>query len=198
MPLPYPEMKASGNKWLLLKDGVELRPVIEKVICLLDPWFEKYKIISYVTSGYRSAESQLRLIQNVARGRGIDKTRPEILAADLYGTTQYEGRTVPVWAPAWNELLVSGFLVNPPIRTELLKSYFHPAMKKTIGVGTVINLSTHQLGLAFDVGGSGGKDKTLKDELIVIEDAFTNIPEMRSITPENINNCVHVTCREDL
>jgi hypothetical protein len=196
---PIPEqMTADKNKWLLVSEGVILQPLIERVICLLDPWFEKHGVKSFVTSGYRSAESQLRIIKGQAIKRGIQKHRPEIASADLYSMIDYEGSPVPVWAPSWNELLTLGFLVNPPIKTKTLMPYFHPALKVTIPKGTEINLSTHQMGRAFDVGGSGGADKTLKDELISIQDAMQSktIPEIKSITPENINNAVHVTCQD--
>lgn len=193
-----PVMKAKDNKWLIVGELVTLTPLIEKVICLLDPWFEKYGTRSSVTSGFRSAADQLRIIKRAAIARGIDRHRPEITHAEIDGMIEYQGEAVPVWAPAWNELLCDGFLVNPPFRTKVLRPYFHPSLKTEIPKGQFVNLSTHQLGLAFDVGGSGGKDKTIKDEVIVIQDAFKSkeIPQIKSITPENVNNAVHVTCQD--
>lgn len=193
-----PVARAKDNKWLIVGELVTLNPLIEKVVCLLDPWFEKYQTKSFVTSGFRSAADQLRIIKRAAIARGIDRHRPEITHAELDGIIEYQGEAVPVWAPAWNELLCDGFLVNPPFQTKVLIPYFHPSLKTTIPKGQVVNLSTHQQGRAIDVGGSGGKDKTIKDELIVIQDAFMSkeIPEMKSITPENTNNCVHVTLQQ--
>ena len=110
-----------GVKFLKLRDGVKLTKSIERTIEAIDPYFENEH--SYISSGLRSQEDQLRIIGGKAKRHWIDEKFPEWkkfdgnipeLEVDVDGSKHFW------WQRVWSELLKIGDIVNPPIPAAVL------------------------------------------------------------------------------
>ena len=91
-----------------------------------------------------------------------------------------------------------GFLVNPPKPAKCMFDYVHPKKGK-MPAGTLIKASPHFAGTAFDIGGRGeSEDKTINDELGILDLAFTSgsVPGLVSYTVERNNNALHCDCKK--
>lgn len=193
-------MKASENKWLTLKPGatVVLTTIMEPVICLLDPWFEKFNHHAFVTSGKRTVEEQLDTVKKYARLHNVDVEFPNILKAELNAKQQLAGKSVYQWQPAWSRLLNMGVIIAPPIDAECLFDYYHPNHPGINKKGLVIKASEHYCTTdvnPFDIGGAADG---VNNEKVIVAAALNSkeIPGMIDYLIERNNNCVHVRCRK--
>jgi hypothetical protein len=128
-------------------------------------------VMSEVTSGKRTAIEQLAIIIDAAERYHIEKEFPEFDCRDhLVVPNEPElqwdfkvdvgnGEQLDWWHRTWSRLLNLGFIVNPPKPAIVLFDYVNP-MTKENKKGKLIDISTHQKGLAWDIG--GGTDLTEK------------------------------------
>jgi hypothetical protein len=182
-------MKALNNKYLKVKPGVVLTPIIERVIVSLDPYFEKCP--AWVTSGLRTPADQLRIIRNALQARGLDKVFNDTFAKGLTDKISYEGKQVYAWQPGWSKLLNVGYIVNPPFTAEVLLDYFRPGSKEN-RKGKFIGQTPHKDGTAFDIGGGGDG---INSELAVIQQALNDkVPGLKGFLAEHGNNAIHCDC----
>lgn len=179
-----------NNKFLLVKDGVVLTEHITPVIERLDPFFEAHKLTAWVTSGLRRPEDQLRIIRNELNKRQLSQHYQEAFE-DIGNKTQWEGKEVYAWQPAWSKLLSLGFIVNPPYPAEALMDYFRPGSDEN-KKGKIIGDSPHTRGTAFDIG--GGKDG-VQNEALVMRAAMGNVRGLKGYLIERNNNAIHVDCQ---
>ena len=184
-------MKASNNKFLTINHGVVLTPVIEPVIVHLDQFFQAAGLRARVTSGLRDAVSQLNIIKRYLRVRGLDARYPEVM--DLLAPDQKIG-TQYVWQQAWSHLLNVGVIINPPLAATVLMDYRNPRTGKNM-IGQVINQTPHARGICFDIGGAGGADATIADELEVVKRAAGKVPGLVGYLAEHNNNAIHCDCK---
>lgn len=183
-------MKASDNKFLEVKIGVILTPIIEPVICALDKVFAERGLRAFVTSGLRDAHDQLRIVKKYVVAKGLDRLYPEL--ANCTDPAKKNGRYYE-WQMAWSHLLHNGVIINPPLASECLMDYWRDGKNKK---GQIINQTPHVTGACFDIGGAGGDDATIKDELVVMRKAMQlGIPGLINILPEHNNNAIHCDCK---
>lgn len=185
-----PIRSAKDNQWLIVKPTVKLTPVIEPVIIALDKLFLEAKIKSYVTSGLRDANDQLEVVRHYLTAKKLDKKYPHAMACrvDDFEFNEY------AWQEAWSNLLNIGVIINPPLRAKCLMDYFSGGKNKK---GQFINQTPHSTGNCFDIGGAGGINATIADELVVMEKAMKiGIPGLINILPEHNNNAIHCDCRK--
>lgn len=184
-------MKSLNNKWLIVLDSVRLTDTIDPVIAALDPYFEKAGLKAFVTSGLRTSNDQLRIIQKYLIRQGLDKTYSECAKCTNVQSrnTKFNDEWVYDWQPGWSALLSVGVIVNPPLPAECLMDYIRDGKNKK---GQVIGSSPHFKGTCFDTGaGNNGPD----DELAVIKQALADgVKGLKGYLLERVNNCVHVDC----
>jgi hypothetical protein len=187
-------MQAKNNVFLKVKPGVVLTPVIEPVICEMESDFKKANLYAFVTSGLRDAYSQLAIVKKYLKVKGLDKLYPETMAC-TNPTDMYGGHYV--WQLAWSHLLNVGVIINPPLAAVCLMDYYGPNGKGSNRKGKVIGQTPHAKGISFDIGGAGGEDSTIKDELVVVKAAFKRkLKGMISFLPEHNNNAIHIDCKK--
>lgn len=180
-------MNSHENKWLIVKPHVILTEYIDPVIFGLDDGFKQANLRSYVSSGLRTPEDQLRIIRNELTRRNLAQYYQE--AFDLITSkTIYEGVEVYGWQVGWSKLLSVGFIVNPPFAAKCLMDYFRPGSSEN-KKGQFIKQSPHTKGTAFDIG--GGADG-LDNELNVVRSS--KILGLKGFLLERNNNCLHVDC----
>jgi len=183
-------MSAKDNQWLIVKSSVKLTPVIDPVITALDKFFAEAKIKSYVTSGLRDATDQLEVIRMYLKAKKLDQKYPHAMVCrvDDFEFNEY------AWQMAWSNLLAIGVIINPPLRAKCLMDYMSGGKNKK---GEFINQTPHATGNCFDIGGAGGLNSTIADELVVMEKAMkTGISGLINILPEHNNNAIHCDCRK--
>lgn len=182
-------MKASDNQFLKVKAGVVLTPIIEPVICALEIYFREANLKAIVTSGLRDAHDQLRIVKKYLIAKGLDKQYPEAMTCKH--PTEKAGKYY-TWQLAWSHLLNVGVIINPPLAAECLMDYIRNGKNKK---GQVINQTPHANGVCFDIGGAGGEDATIKDELVVMRTAMAaQVKGLINILPEHNNNAIHCDC----
>lgn len=182
-------MKSESNIYLIVKPGVVLTPVIDTVIAGAEYFFKEAELFAFVTSGLRDAHDQLRIVKNYLKVKGLNKLYPQVMACNnpMDKAGQYY-----VWQLAWSHLLNAGVVINPPLAAECLMDYYGPTGKGPNKKGKIINQTPHANGVCFDIGGAGGEDATIKDELEVMQYAMkVGIPGLENILPEHNNNCIH-------
>lgn len=182
-------MKATDNVFLKVKPGVVLTPVIEPVICDLEIHFREAGLHAFVTSGLRDAHDQLRIVKKYLIVKGLDKLYLEAMACKhpLEKAGAYY-----VWQLAWSNLLNIGVIINPPLAAECLMDYYRNGKNKK---GQIINQTPHANGGCFDIGGAGGEDATINDELVVMTKALkAKVKGLIHILPEHNNNAIHCDC----
>lgn len=178
-------------KYLKIRDGCHLTPSIQRSIELADKFFEGEP--SEVTSGLRTEHSQLSIImQKLARHEkdhefvefvnGVENHWPIDKTIHLSDIS----RDLFWWQRAWSRLLNIGEIINPPIPAEVMFDYVNDGRNKK---GEILQISNHQHGLSWDVG--GGKDLKAKAKCVL---AAVNSGEcfIKGYRIERINNAVHV------
>lgn len=187
-------MKSEKNIYLIVRPGVVLTPVIDSVIASAEHFFAEEELFAFVTSGLRDAHDQLRVLKKYIKVKGLDKIYPEAMACNH--PMDRAGKHY-VWQLAWSHLLNIGLIINPPLAAECLMDYYGPTGKGPNRKGKTINQTPHANGVCFDIGGAGGDDATIKDELVVMKRAMkVGIPGLVNILPEHNNNCIHCDCEK--
>lgn len=186
-------MTAKDNKFLIVREGVVLTPVIEPVIISLDDYFKQANCIAYVTSGLRTAEDQLRIIRNELIKRKLDIKYPDAISKGVNDKVIVGGKEYFAWQYAWSNLLNVGFIVNPPVPAICLMDYISNGTNKK---GQLFNASPHITGTAFNVGGGvDGISGSVTNELAIIQKALDNkLKGLKSILQERNNNALHCNC----
>src|SRR3990167_192274 len=182
-------------KNLHIKDGVHLTSSISRTIECMDKFFEDEK--SEITSGLRTEQDQLKIIIQKLIRHGKDHEFVEFIEGvenhwpiDKTVHLNEINRDLFWWARSFSRLLNLGDIVNPPIPCEVMFDYIRPgsqANKK----GEIIQISNHQRGKSFDIG--GGKNLIEKSKRVVkaIESGECFI---KGWLHEAINNAVHIDC----
>lgn len=180
-------MRSHDNKWLVVNKGVILTEHIDPVIFALDAYFKTANLKSFVTSGLRTPEDQIRIIRNaIINNRLADQY--DSVFDDLNGKTIFEGEEVYNWQPGWSKLLNIGFIVNPPYAAKCLMDYYRPGSSEN-KKGQIIGQSPHTRGTAFDIGGG---PNGLSDEIGIIKSSTSHITGLKGYLLERNNNCLHV------
>jgi hypothetical protein len=193
-------MNATDNKFLTLKPGCILTPRIEPTIVWLDQFFEAANLKAVVTRGLTDAAGQLATIRQFLHIYGLDKVYPNAMTCKVTDTYFDEKiqKSIYVWQMAWSNLLNKKIIINPAFDAMCLMDYYGTDGKGPNKKGKVINETPHKHGGSFDIGGAGGEDKTIADELKVVNLAFSDphrIPDWIFRLPERGNNCIHNDCK---
>ena len=168
-------------KALKFRAGVIRTTATDPVIKKLDDYFLAAGHIAEITSVLRTAESQLLLIQEHARDKGLIASN-FVLTFEQTGVLQ--NMTYPLWQIVWSQLLNKNFIINPPKPAAVLMDYFNDGVNK---IGHVIQPSAHFLGIAFDLGGGSNG---IADELAIVQKAADTVG-INYVRVERENNCVH-------
>lgn len=179
--------------WLTYREGVKKTPAIARTVELLDPYFEGES--SEITSGLRTPEDQIRIIAGKMKRHGIYNDYPEF---DLHQDSdpgfgmEVNDEVVYFWQRGWSRLLNIGDIVNPPIPAKCLYDYFRPGNQEN-KKGATIQISPHQRGLAFDIGGGTNLMEKAKRVMKAYQEGNAFLTDYLQ---ERINNAVHCGCRQ--
>lgn len=185
-------MSSADNKFLRVKPGVILTPVLEAGAVELEKDFAAAGVVAWITSGKRGPEDQLRIIRGALVKLKLDAIYPEAFKCGLQDKIQYQGKTVFAWQPGWSALLNAGFVVNPPLAAECLMDYYRPG--STVNKkGKVIGMTPHWKGTALDIGGGpDGISGITTNELSVMNKAMARKAKgLKGFLPEHGNNAIH-------
>ena len=180
-------------KNLTLRAGVHLTPSISRTLELMDKYFDGEP--SVITSGLRTQQDQISIIMQKLIRHKKDVEFKEF----VWGVEQrsHPADTVHVdeldrdlfwWQRAWSRLLNMGDIVNPPLPAEVLFDYYRPGSTNN-KKGEIIQISPHQRGLAFDIGGG---DDLLGKSKCVVKAVESRECFISNFLIEKINNAVHV------
>jgi hypothetical protein len=181
------------NKYLIVNVGVRLTPVMIPVILGMEVFFEEEGVIAHITSGERTSQDQLDIIVKYAKRYDVDKEFPEILTCGIYDTIEInDNKRLFTWQRPWSRLLNKNVIINPPRPAICLFDYWRNGINKK---GSLIGLSPHFYGMAYDIG--GGTDHDITNELKCVKRAFESktIPGFKGYLPERNNNCIHIDCK---
>lgn len=175
---------------LTYADNVKKTPAITRAIGLLDPYFDGEP--SVITSGWRAPLDQVRIISDKAKRHGVDAEFPEFLANHMQAAeliVKVEDSAFFWWQRTWSRLLNIGDIVNPPVPATCLFDYTRPgdAHNKK---GEIIQVSPHQRGTAFDIGG-GDPSRLLEKAKRVMKAYQDGGCFLKEYLVEKINNAVH-------
>ena len=180
-------------KWLLFEEKVKNTPAIMRTVELLDPYFEGEQ--SEITSGLRTPEDQVRIISEKMKRHGIYNDFQEF---DLHRDSdpgfglEVDDEVVYFWQRGWSRLLNIGDIVNPPIPAKCLYDYFRPGSPEN-KKGQTIQISPHQRGLAFDIGGGKNLMEKAKRVMKAYQEGTCFITDYLQ---ERINNAIHIGCKQ--
>jgi hypothetical protein len=178
-------MSYLNNTHLIVNHGVKMAPRPEAVIILLDQYFKEADHHAKVTRVLSTPEDQIDIIRNFLKIHGLDKKYPSAMSchiADKAGDKY-------VWQMAWSNLLNIGIIINPPLAAECLMDYIRDGVNKK---GRIINQTPHVRPFCFDIGGRGGDNPTIVDELAILNLAMKNkLPGLINVLAEHGNNCCH-------
>lgn len=174
--------------WLVYRDSVKKTPAISRTIELLDPFFEGER--SEITSGLRTQADQISIILQKADRWKLREEYQEVLenennSADF--KVNIDGKDLFWWQRLWSKLLNIGDIVNPPVPAEVLFDYFRPGSSEN-RKGEVIQLSPHQRGLSFDIGGGSDLLEKAKRVLKAYQEGTVFL---KGYLVEHTNNAVH-------
>ena len=106
-------MDVNNNKWLIVKETVQLTPHIIPVIVALDEFFQSHQLKAFVTSGFRDPADQLNVIKGYLKRKSLDNLYADAMACSVHDTLPDGTFT---WQMAWSNLLNVGIIINPPFR----------------------------------------------------------------------------------
>lgn len=180
-----------------LRGGAILTPAISRTVELMDKYFEGEE--SEITSGLRTPQDQLGIIMQKAVRHGKDAEFSEFVDGvrnrwEIDKTVHIDeiNRDLFWWQRLWSRLLSVSDIVNPPIPAEVMFDYFRPG--STVNKkGEVIQLSPHQRGLAFDIGGG---QNLLNKSKCVIKAINSGECFIKNWLLEHINNACHIDCHQ--
>lgn len=189
-------MKAYSNKWLTVSSNVILTETCDPVIVALDSHFESARVKARVTSCLRTPDSQLAIIRNYMRSKGLDEKYPVGMSCGIDEVIRWNNpdsgqlEEVYGWQPAWSKLLNIGVIINPPLPARVLMDYYRRGDNRK---GAIIQPSPHFRGTAFDIGGAANG---IDDELTVVAAAYKlGVKGFINYLPEHDNNAIHCDCR---
>ena len=174
------------SKFLIIQAKVILTPVIEPVIAALEPFFAQANHVAFVTSGLRDVHSQLEVIRQYLKKKGLDGKYPEAMTCDV---KEFDGINYK-WQMGWSALLNSGTIINPPLAAKCL---MHTTFDARDRFGASIGQTPHATGCAFDIGGS---ENGISDEVAIVQRAIeSKVPGLVHFLAEHDNNAVHCDCK---
>jgi hypothetical protein len=168
-------MKSLNNKFLKLASSVILTDELDKVISSIDGYF--FNNPETVTSGLRTSADQLRIIRKYLVSKGLDKQYPEAMTCAIDGKLP-DGEYI--WQKGWSALLSVGVIINPPYSAKCLMDYWRKGLNKK---GTLIGMSPHTRGTAFDLSGL--------DSLPVVKKLLAD-GKIKGYLVERENSCIHI------
>jgi hypothetical protein len=177
----------TSDAYITINPGVIITARQRTRIMQIAPYFKTAFVISHVTSGIRTQESQLRIIAQFAISEGI--TSPEFRQHIRRGTpVDYQSNGQYWWQETWSMELNLGFIVNPPIACMCLAHSFRP--DGTDRMRCIIPASPHlnPEGTCVDMSGI-----SINNIIARLLEAKTDpLCAIRAITVERKQNCVHV------
>ena len=179
--------------WIIYREGVKKTPAITRTVELLEPYFEKES--SEITSGLRSPEDQIRIIAEKMKRYGIYEDFPEF---DLHRDSdpgfgiEVEDEVLYFWQRGWSKLLNIGDIINPPLAAKCIYDYFRPGNQEN-KKGNIIQISPHQRGLAFDIGGGTNLMEKAKRVMRAYQEGHAFITDYLQ---ERINNAIHIGVKQ--
>lgn len=180
-------MKASENKFLIVKSGVKLTPQTEPTICALDKCFEEANKKGLVTSVLRDSEDQLNIIRMYLKNKGLKDAYPDAFNKGPHDMVHSNFGIIYAWQLGWSKLLNIGLIINPPLPAICLLDYIRNGINKK---GMLIQMTPHHTGLCVDLGGG---DNGISDELEIVKKAMIDkVIEIRGYVIERENNCLHL------
>jgi len=109
-------MTAAQNEFLIVRAGVILTPTIEPVIVSLEAYFKEANKVSYVTSGKRNPEDQLRIIRGYIENKGLKAEFPEAFVGKVTDKiTHPKYGSIYTWQLGWSKLLNIGVIISVPV-----------------------------------------------------------------------------------
>ncbi len=174
------------NTHLTVNPGVKMTQKAEDVIVRLDEYFRSADLHARVTRVRSTPDDQLAIIRRYLTVKGLDQKYPPAMTCGLLD--KKDG--IYAWQMAWSNLLNVGIIINPPLAAKCLMDYIRNGVNKK---GQVISQSPHINKDCLDIGGAGGEDATIKDELVVVRNAQKDkLPGLKYVLPEHGNNCIHI------
>lgn len=188
-----PKENPENNEYLTFADGVVRSVSTDKVIAKLEPFFAKRNHRAKVTSVIRTPEDQLRIINKYALDNNLHYENPLHYGNPNVKVTE-DSQEIYAWQITWSRLLNIGILINPPLRAKVLFDYWRNGINKK---GRLINPSAHSTGKVFDIGGSGGRDFSVSDEVEILSEALVQDPALGILRfiIERKNNALHVVVK---
>lgn len=185
-------MGVEKNKFLLVRPGVILTPIIEPVIISLDKYFAEINIKAQVSSGLRNQEDQLRIIRKYLESKGLKAQFPEAFNKGVNDKIFHEKyKEIYAWQLGWSKLLNIGLIISPPAAAPCLLDYIKNGVNKK---GAIIKASPHFNGTCLDISGGGNG---IEDELPAIKKALLEkVPGLLDYLIERENNCLHIYCKK--
>ena len=179
-------MMSEQNKYLKLRQGVDLTDVIDSRIALLDSYFQDYPC--EVTSGLRTAQHQLDLIIQKCSNHGFPIPNASLDNPDS-------------WLNGWGKLLTVGEMINPPYPAKAPFDYVKPNGEKR-SAGNLIGISNHMQGHAFDIGGFNQELKQSRDlmkvqEIVSEADKKEGNIIIAGMLLEPVNGALHIDCKDE-
>lgn len=195
------DWKCLKNKFLLVMPNVILTARLDEAIVLLDPHFEKFSAIRYVTSGKRNAIMQLATVIEYCQTKNVPVNFvKEDVDVKLGSTGEY------IWAEAWSQLLNQGCIINPP--REALCKYDHTNCNGVfIKGGTVYEPTKHDQSIVACFDMSDWRGNQTENEKNSVDDEAKIINVAKDLDPaigiincvsERNNNCLHTNLKLNL
>lgn len=177
--------------WLTpVKDAV-LNDGILRTVRIIDPFFQNEP--SLITSGVRTEADQMRIICEKVHRHGLKGKYFEWAMftgnEPSVKTNINGGGQVYWWQRTWSDLLEIGNIVNPPLPAVCLSNYVRPDGKAMKGVE--IGISSHQRGVAFDIG--GGMNLKNKEQRLLEAIKTVKLCYILNYRTEKVNNALHVS-----
>lgn len=174
-------------------DGVKKTPAIVRSAELLDAYFDGEP--SWITSGLRLPSDQIEIIIQKLKRHNLYNDFPELGTFDgfdLEHKFEHEGEYIYWWQRGWSRLLNVSDIVNPPYPAIVLYDYFRPGSQEN-KKGKLIDISPHQRGIAFDIGGG---ERLLDKAKCVMRANQENKCFITDYLVERVNNAIHIGCRQ--
>jgi hypothetical protein len=184
------KMKASENKFVILKSGFKTTDIIDPVLVGLDAIARRLGIKTIATSGLRDSNDQLDIIRKYLTDNGLKSQFEDTF---LHGfdekITDPKYGQIYAWQLGWSKLLNIGVIVNPPKAAICLLDYMRDGINKK---GKLIHESPHFYGTSADLGGGANG---IDDELKIVKTAMEEkLPGLVGYLIERKNNAIHCDC----
>lgn len=180
-------MKASENKFLIVKSGVKMTDEAEPTICALDKCFEEAGKKGLVTSVLRDSDDQLEIVRMYLKNKGLKDKYSDAFTKGLHDKVSSDHGEIYSWQLGWSNLLNIGVIINPPLEAICLLDYIRDGVNKK---WKLIHMTPHVTRRCVDIG---GRENGVMDELAIVKKAMVDKKIfIRGYLLERENNCLHL------